>query len=66
MNAMGLHPKENTDNASILLHYENGTNAVINYFSNGSKAYLKERVEVYCQERTLIMANWRSLKMFWF
>src|SRR5690606_22035999 len=32
MNAMGINPEENTDNASILLKYENGTNAVINYF----------------------------------
>lgn len=66
MNAMGSNPEENTDNASILLKYENGTNAVINYFSNGSKAYSKERVEVYSQERTLIMDNWRKLKAFGF
>jgi predicted dehydrogenase/threonine dehydrogenase-like Zn-dependent dehydrogenase len=61
MNAMGLNPGENTDNASILLKYENGSNAVINYFSNGNKSYSKERVEVYSQERTLIMDNWRKL-----
>lgn len=66
MNSMGSNPEENTDNASILLKYENGTNAVINYFSNGSKAYSKERVEVYSQERTLIMDNWRKLKAFGF
>lgn len=66
MNAMGLQQDENTDNASILLKYENGTNAVINYFSNGSKAYSKERVEVYHQERTLILDNWRKLKGFGF
>lgn len=66
MNAMGLNPKENTDNASILLKYENGTNATINYFSNGSKAYSKERVEVYSQERTMIMDNWRKLKTYGF
>ena len=41
MNAMGENPQENTDNATILLKYENGTNAVINYFANGSKAYQK-------------------------
>ena len=45
MNAMGKNPEENTDNASILLKYENGANAVINYFANGSKGYSKERVE---------------------
>ena len=66
MNAMGLNPEENTDNASILLKYENGSNAVINYFANGSKSYSKERVEVYSQERTLIMDNWRTLKGYGF
>lgn len=66
MNAMGKDPQENTDNASILLKYENGTNAVINYFSNGSKAYSKERVEVFHQDRTLIMDNWRKLTGYGF
>ncbi|MBT8326142.1 MAG: bi-domain-containing oxidoreductase [Bacteroidia bacterium] len=66
MNAMGVNPKENTDNASILLRYENGSNAVINYFANGSKAYSKERVEIYSQERTLIMNNWRKMKSYGF
>ena len=61
MNAMGENPQENTDNASILLRYENGTNAVINYFANGSKAYPKERVEVFSQERVFVLDNWRKL-----
>ena len=61
MNAMGENPEENTDNATILLKYENGTNAVINYFANGSKAYQKERVEVFSQERVFILDNWRKL-----
>lgn len=60
MNAMGINPEDNTDNATILLKYENGSTGVINYFSNGSKAYSKERVEVYSQERTLIMDNFRT------
>jgi predicted dehydrogenase len=60
MNAMGINPQENTDNVSILLRYENGSTGVINYFANGSKAYSKERVEVYSQERTLIMDNFRT------
>lgn len=62
MNSLGKNPKENTDNVSILLKYEDGTNAVINYFANGSKAYSKERIEVYNQEKTLIIDNWRILK----
>lgn len=66
MNALGTNPLENTDNASILLRYENGTNAVINYFANGSKSYAKERIEVFSQERTLILDNWRKLKGYGF
>ncbi len=66
MNALGKQPEENTDNASILLKYENGTNAVINYFANGSKSYSKERMEVFSQQRVLIMDNWRKLKGYGF
>ncbi|MCU7548489.1 bi-domain-containing oxidoreductase [Chitinophagaceae bacterium LB-8] len=66
MNAMGSKPEENTDNASILLRYENGSTGVINYFSNGSKEYSKERVEVYSQERTLIMDNFKTTNGYGF
>lgn len=61
MNALGKNPEESTDNVSIILRYVNGTNAVINYFANGSKSYAKERVEVFSQERVLILDNWRKL-----
>jgi len=58
--------EKNTDNASILLRYENGSNAVINYFANGNKAYSKERIEVHSQGRSLVMDNWRTLRGFGF
>ena len=61
MNSLGINPKENTDNVSILLKHENGSNSVINYFSNGSKSYSKEEIKVFSQERTLVMDNWRRL-----
>lgn len=61
MNALGENPQENTDNVSILLRYANGSNAVINYFSNGAKSYAKERVEVFAQNSVLILDNWRKL-----
>ncbi len=66
MNSLGKQPNENTDNVSILLKYENGTNSVINYFANGSKSYAKERLEVFSQQRVLIMDNWRKLKGYGF
>jgi predicted dehydrogenase/NADPH:quinone reductase-like Zn-dependent oxidoreductase len=66
MNAFGINPGEHTDNVSILFKYENGSNAVINYFANGSKAYSKERIEVFSQERTLILDNWKKLTGYGF
>jgi predicted dehydrogenase/threonine dehydrogenase-like Zn-dependent dehydrogenase len=60
MNSMGLNPEASTDNASILLRYEDGSTGVINYFSNGSKAYSKERIEVYSHDRTAIIDNFRQ------
>jgi len=66
MNAMGVNPDSGTDNASILLKYRNGTQGVINYFANGSKAYSKERVEVYTQGRTMVMDNFRKSKYYGF
>lgn len=59
MNAMGTNPNNNTDNASILLQYENGSTGVINYFANGSKAYPKERIEVHSQEQTIVTDNFQ-------
>jgi predicted dehydrogenase/threonine dehydrogenase-like Zn-dependent dehydrogenase len=66
MNAMGSNPAENTDNASILMKYEDGSNAVINYFANGSKTYSKERVEIYSQGRTVVMDNFRKTEAYGF
>ena len=66
MNSLGKHADENTDNASIFLKYEDGSNVVINYFSNGSKSYSKEKIEVYNQERTIIIDNFRKTEAFGF
>ena len=66
MNALGPRPSENTDNASILLRYANGSQGVVNYFANGSKAYSKERIEVYSQNRTAVIDNFRNVKFFGF
>ena len=66
MNSMGKQPEENTDNAVITLKFANGSQGVINYFSNGSKAYSKERIEVYSQGRTLVIDNFRKMTGYGF
>jgi predicted dehydrogenase len=57
---------DTSDSGSVVLRYANGSNATINYFTNGSKAYDKERVEVYSSGRTLVLENWRKLTGYGF
>ena len=60
MNAQGINPTSDTDNASILLKYKNGSQGVIHYFSDGHKSYSKERIEIYDQGKTMIIDNFRK------
>jgi predicted dehydrogenase/threonine dehydrogenase-like Zn-dependent dehydrogenase len=64
VNSLGKDTDLGTDNLSILLKFENGSNAVINYFSNGSNKYSKERLEVYSQGKTWIVDNYKITKAF--
>ena len=64
MNAQGVNPQSNTDNASILLRYKNGSQGVINYFSNGNKGYVKERIEIYDQEKNMVIDNFRKMSFY--
>ncbi|MBW0161471.1 MAG: Gfo/Idh/MocA family oxidoreductase [Sediminibacterium sp. Gen4] len=66
MSGLGVHPEENTDNAIITLRFENGAQGVIHYFSNGSKSYPKERIELYTQGRTLVIDNFRKMSGYGF
>lgn len=66
MSGLGVHPEENTDNAIITIRFENGAHGVINYFSNGSKSYPKERIELYTQGRTLVIDNFRKMTGYGF
>lgn len=66
MSALGTQPDETSDNAIITLQFESGAQGVINYFSNGNKAYAKERVEIYAQGKTLVLDNFRKLQGFGF
>jgi len=64
MSGLGINPEENSDNAIITLKYENGSQGVINYFANGSKSYSKERIEIYSQEKTIVIDNWRKFTAY--
>lgn len=53
-----------SDIASITLMFEDGSLGIVNYFSNGHKAYPKERLEVFCGGRVAVLDNFRSLKAY--
>ena len=46
--------------ASILLKYKNGSQGVINYFSDGNNAYSKERIEIYDNGKNIIIDNFNK------
>lgn len=60
MNAQGKNANIGTDNAAIILRYQNGSQGVINYFSDGNKAYSKERIEIFDNGKNIIIDNFRS------
>ncbi len=62
--SLGKQTHLNSDNVSILLKFFNGSNAVINYFSNGSIKYSKERVEVFHDKQTWILDNFQKTTVF--
>ncbi|MCB0591401.1 MAG: hypothetical protein KDC31_08920, partial [Saprospiraceae bacterium] len=64
MNAIGTHPSVSTDNASILLKYEDGSTGVINYFATGNKAYPKERIEIFSQGKNILIDNFRKASFY--
>jgi predicted dehydrogenase/threonine dehydrogenase-like Zn-dependent dehydrogenase len=64
VNSLGNKTDLSTDNVSILLKFQNGSNAVVNYFSNGSKKYSKERIEVFSEKKIWIMDNYRKTEAF--
>lgn len=61
-----LSPKNNkylsSDNKSIVLKYEDGSIANIQYFATGSKDISKEYMEVHFDNKTIVMDDYKSLK----
>ena len=53
-----------TDTASATLAFANGAVGAIHYFSNGSKAFPKERLEVFCGGGIIQIDNFRRMKGF--
>lgn len=50
------------DTATITLQFEDGSIGTVHYFSNGSRALAKERVEGFAGGKTVQLDNFRSLR----
>jgi len=50
------------DNKSIVLKYEDGSVANIQYFAMGSKEFAKEYMEVHFDNKTIVMDDYKALK----
>ena len=64
--AMGREPEVATpeDKMSITLVFADGSHGTVHYFANGTKAFPKERVEVFAGEQILQLDNFRKLKIY--
>jgi predicted dehydrogenase/threonine dehydrogenase-like Zn-dependent dehydrogenase len=58
-NGLGGGVAPGGDTASILLRHANGANSVVNYFANGHRSHPKERLELYSQERVIVLDDFR-------
>jgi predicted dehydrogenase/Zn-dependent alcohol dehydrogenase len=66
VSVQSLSPKNrqyfSADNKSIILKYRDGSICTIAYFSNGSKKFPKEYMEVHYDGKTIVMDDYKSLK----
>src|SRR5690606_1589985 len=56
------NPRTPPDSVSATLAFANGAMGTIHYFSNGSKEFPKERLEVFCGGGILQLDNFRVLR----
>jgi predicted dehydrogenase/threonine dehydrogenase-like Zn-dependent dehydrogenase len=55
---------QNADTVTLQLGFADGSIGTVHYFANGSKAFPKERLEVFAAGRVLQLDNFRTLRGF--
>ncbi len=51
-----------SDNKSIILKYEDGSIATIEYFAIGSREFPKEYMEIHFDEKTIVLDDYKKIK----
>lgn len=54
----------NHDNVSITIKFSDGSVGVVHYLANGDSALGKEYCEVFCEQKTAIMDNFKTVQLF--
>lgn len=54
------------ENTIIHLTYDNGSHGTITYVSNGSNAFPKETISIYCNNKVLVLDNFKKLTGYGF
>ncbi len=54
------------DNKSILLKYEDGSVATIEYLSLGNRSMAKEYMEIHFDEKSIVLDDYKNLESFGF
>jgi predicted dehydrogenase len=57
-------PASSGESTSISLGFDDGSIATVHYWTNGPRAYPKERIEVFSSGRAIVIDNWRALRAF--
>jgi predicted dehydrogenase len=61
-----LIPKRQTlasdDNRVVVLNYEDGSMATLEYFATGSKEFPKEYFEIHFDEKTIVIDDYKSIE----
>ena len=52
------------DTCSIILEFEDNSIANINYISNGSSLYPKEKITVFCDQKVAEIDNFKKIRFF--
>ncbi len=52
------------DNRVIVLNYEDGSIATLEYFATGSKEFPKEYMEIHFDEKSIIIDDFKSIRGF--
>jgi predicted dehydrogenase/threonine dehydrogenase-like Zn-dependent dehydrogenase len=53
--------KVGAEGATLTLDFESGSSGAIHYFTEGHRSFPKERLEVFCAGRVLVLDNFKSL-----